>query len=403
MKYLLVSILSVIIFLIFTGCSGTISSQTQDETQDDNPGYIPVSLDDFQDSLSQDGQWVTITPDEIDPDESTVDDNTYVDEQGDVDNDIYTQYIWVPSPYYVYEGWNPYCNGRWVWTDWGWMWVSNYTWGWYPYHYGRWWHSRAYGWVWSPGHRWAPAWVSWRHSGGYVGWRPLSPREHFDPRGSIVNSQHVNNNNWVFVDKKKFTDPIDKGTVISIDKNKGFIESSTELTGLNVQGKKIINSGPDLKEIENAKGTTIIQKPVKEFTGTSKVTNVKENPNNNKNVTVNKNDNNNTNPNNNGTNIKKENGNNTNVTSPKTSVNKKTYSTSKSYNSTKTYNTTTSTQKGNTNQTNRSNQTGSTTKTGNSTPKTSPPPKTSAPLKISPPPKTSPPQKQNPPPKNNKK
>ena len=31
------------------------------------------------------------------------------------------------------------------------------------------------GWVWVPGTVWAPAWVSWRYGGGYVGWAPLPP------------------------------------------------------------------------------------------------------------------------------------------------------------------------------------------------------------------------------------
>jgi hypothetical protein len=31
------------------------------------------------------------------------------------------------------------------------------------------------GWVWVPGTRWAPAWVSWRSGDGYYGWAPLPP------------------------------------------------------------------------------------------------------------------------------------------------------------------------------------------------------------------------------------
>jgi hypothetical protein len=31
------------------------------------------------------------------------------------------------------------------------------------------------GWVWIPGSRWAPAWVSWRESSDHVGWAPLPP------------------------------------------------------------------------------------------------------------------------------------------------------------------------------------------------------------------------------------
>jgi len=39
-----------------------------------------------------------------------------------------------------------------IYTTDGWMWVSNYNWGWACYHYGRWWKSQLYGWVWMPGY-----------------------------------------------------------------------------------------------------------------------------------------------------------------------------------------------------------------------------------------------------------
>ncbi|MEI7662892.1 MAG: DUF6600 domain-containing protein, partial [Bacteroidota bacterium] len=44
-------------------------------------------------------------------------------------------YVWVPD---VSPGFIPYStNGYWVFTDEGWTWVSNYAWGWAPFHYGR--------------------------------------------------------------------------------------------------------------------------------------------------------------------------------------------------------------------------------------------------------------------------
>ena len=52
---------------------------------------------------------------------------------------------------------------------------TNYSWGWAPFHYGRWYHDDYYGWAWVPGYEWAPAWVSWRSGGGYYGWAPMSP------------------------------------------------------------------------------------------------------------------------------------------------------------------------------------------------------------------------------------
>src|SRR5690349_17308645 len=71
--------------------------------------------------------------------------------------------------------WRPYCTGEWVWTDCGWYWQSDEPWGWACYHYGYWVLDPGYGWIWVPGIEWAPAWVSWRMGGGYIGWAPLAP------------------------------------------------------------------------------------------------------------------------------------------------------------------------------------------------------------------------------------
>ena len=80
---------------------------------------------------------------------------------------------WIPGG--VVAGWSPYSNGYWQRTDAGWYWASNEPWGWATYHYGRWDSSPQFGWYWVPQTQWAPAWVSWRQGGGYVGWAPLGP------------------------------------------------------------------------------------------------------------------------------------------------------------------------------------------------------------------------------------
>lgn len=78
------------------------------------------------------------------------------------------KYGWVfapASPSYV-----PYSNGRWMYTDYGFTWISGDPFGWATDHYGRWvWTNR---WVWRPDTTWGPAWVQWREGNGYVGWAP---------------------------------------------------------------------------------------------------------------------------------------------------------------------------------------------------------------------------------------
>ena len=86
-------------------------------------------------------------------------------------------YAWSPTG--VGSGWRPYMDGQWVWSDLGWTWSSYEPWGWATYHYGRWVMDPYYGWLWVPGTTWAPAWVSWYQTPGYVGWSPLPPDNNF--------------------------------------------------------------------------------------------------------------------------------------------------------------------------------------------------------------------------------
>lgn len=78
--------------------------------------------------------------------------------------------VWYPR---VATGWRPYFYGRWVpYPGWGWTWVGVDGFGWPTHHFGRWGFSSR-GWFWIPGVRWAPAWVSWGFSTGFVSWCPL--------------------------------------------------------------------------------------------------------------------------------------------------------------------------------------------------------------------------------------
>ena len=131
-----------------TGAEGkaspTASSVKQNEEAEQPPDR-DVDMDDFEAQLTPYGAWIII------------------------DGVRY----WRPSIALTMRGWKPYCHGgRWVWTDWGWTWVSHYPWGWAPFHYGRWMHHPRYGWVWIPDYEWGPAWVCWRYNDDYFGWAP---------------------------------------------------------------------------------------------------------------------------------------------------------------------------------------------------------------------------------------
>ena len=100
---------------------------------------------------------------------------------------------WRPTAAYSNPGWRPYVDrGRWVYSDCGWYWVSDYTWGATTFHYGRWFNDSRYGWCWWPDTVWAPSWVSWRYTSDYCGWAPLPPNCYYQSGfGLVYNSGSV--------------------------------------------------------------------------------------------------------------------------------------------------------------------------------------------------------------------
>ncbi len=106
--------------------------------------------------------------------------------------------VWTP---YVNQDFQPYStNGYWEVTEFGNTWVSDYDWGWAPFHYGRWSYDDYNGWFWIPGYEWGPAWVNWRSGGDYYGWAPLGP-------GMNINvSINIPSFWWVFVPQRYISD-----------------------------------------------------------------------------------------------------------------------------------------------------------------------------------------------------
>ncbi|MBA4417188.1 MAG: hypothetical protein C0392_04665 [Syntrophus sp. (in: bacteria)] len=100
------------------------------------------------------------------------------------------RHFWRPTT--VSADWAPFTAGRW--TDWfgDQTWIPSEPFGYVTHHYGN-WVLVGNTWYWAPpvvkvrrGHPaplldidfyWTPGRVSWIHSGAYVGWVPLAPRE----------------------------------------------------------------------------------------------------------------------------------------------------------------------------------------------------------------------------------
>ncbi|UPT69892.1 MAG: hypothetical protein M0D53_12210 [Flavobacterium sp. JAD_PAG50586_2] len=130
-----ISALTVLFFLLI-GCSSTVHTDVDE----------PLTYQVFYDNLSPYGSWIE-----------------------------YPGYghVWNPD---IVNDFSPYLtNGRWVATSAGWTWISDYRWGWAPFHYGRWFYDNRYGWLWIPGYEWSPAWVTWGTMNNYYCWAPLMP------------------------------------------------------------------------------------------------------------------------------------------------------------------------------------------------------------------------------------
>ena len=106
---------------MFASCSSTNSFS--DDSYEDEPYYgrrSDVNMDMFMRELSPFGRWVNMPR--------------------------YGQ-VWITNE----RGFRPYyTGGHWASTRFGSTWVSDYQWGWAPFHYGKWGYDAFYGWFWVP-------------------------------------------------------------------------------------------------------------------------------------------------------------------------------------------------------------------------------------------------------------
>lgn len=128
-----------------------------------------------------------------------------LDDNGDWRDNPEYGHVWFPNR--VDAGWAPYHEGHWDWiTPWGWTWVDDSSWGYAPFHYGR-WVSVGGRWGWIAGPVavravYAPALVVFIGGGpggfgGNVGWFALGPREVYVPSYHVseayVNRVNISN------------------------------------------------------------------------------------------------------------------------------------------------------------------------------------------------------------------
>jgi hypothetical protein len=162
-------------------------------------------------------------------------------------------YVWQPRAAMDSRNWRPYTNGRWVYTDAGWTWISEEPFGWAAYHYGRWTRLRGIGWVWVPGEEWAPAWVSWRSGNDYVGWAPLPPEARFEHRTGIQhwadNYYDIGPDQYCFVPTREIGTQRIERAVLPAQQNLTIVNQTTNVTNITYNNTTVVNQGPNYEEL----------------------------------------------------------------------------------------------------------------------------------------------------------
>lgn len=280
-----------VLFVFIPGCSkksDDVKTDKTTQTNNDNSvdeGSLQESDDDissvdyklFYDELSSKGEWVEVSGKEL----GLVDGNS--DFAKDLDNkesffsrmlgiktanaevqvDAGAYFVWRPStdlavslntgepPVY-----KPYENGQWVNTDAGWYFKAPTPAEEITSHYGRWAYNDQLGWLWVPGRVWSPAWVDWRENDEYVAWTPVPP--HVYLTGNTVNVPVIEDENrYVIVEKKNFTEPQLYKYMYLENKNKIMIKEMKKIDGVMVVNRTVINKGPEVSVIENKTGKKV--------------------------------------------------------------------------------------------------------------------------------------------------
>ncbi len=207
-------------FALVPGCAGAEIEATAAQTTGSTTGVVSVGL--FHDALAPYGLWIQRPGFGL---------------------------VWVPSAAVVGADFVPYATaGHWDYSNVGWMFVSDWDWGWAPFHYGRWYFDPLYSWVWVPDSIWGPAWVDWRIGGGLIAWAPLPPRAH---RVEMRDRR----TRWLFVASRDFRRPAIAGHLVPASEPR--LEATAPVAREVRVGRATWFAGPSRAGVETATRTRI--------------------------------------------------------------------------------------------------------------------------------------------------
>ena len=161
--------------------------------------------------------------------------------------------VWQPDVAASEDNWRPYSDGHWAYTDQGWTWISNEDFGWATYHYGRWARRSDTGWIWIPGSRWAPAWVSWREGNEDVGWAPLPPEVADDSQtrvgGWIDNYYSIGPAAYLFVKVADLSRPTYRDVILTPANNVQLFSTTRNVTDIVYGDNLVAVNGPRYEQV----------------------------------------------------------------------------------------------------------------------------------------------------------
>lgn len=166
--------------------------------------------------------------------------------------------VWIPRVQVI--DWHPYAYGHWVYTDFGWTWVSDYEWGAIPYHYGTWVIEPELGWAWVPGYVWAPAWVVFRAGPSYIGWAPVSPSFAIGAKASF---ESLGADHYVFVRESELLAPNIHHHAVPRERTRViFGDTAVVRDALQLENDVVVNRGVDVQRIERVARAPVERAPI---------------------------------------------------------------------------------------------------------------------------------------------
>ena len=174
-----------------------------------------------------------------------------------VENSVTHSYSYRP---FCAEGWIPFVDGQWVYSDYGWFWRGNEPHQSVTSHYGYWKRESSGVWGWIPRSEWHTNPVDWRGTKTHIGWRS-SPLSKIGDFTESEEKRVLDPNEWIFVKREDFGKPLNRAYVITGEEAKTVLLDSYSLSHEIELYRVIARAGPDPKSYEGAQPRRELNQP----------------------------------------------------------------------------------------------------------------------------------------------